>query len=64
MENSDMGTQVLVPYVMIIIAAENFLLSENSMKIFRVGISSTNTVFLSPLDQATMISGVFIRNID
>jgi hypothetical protein len=35
MENSDMSTQFLVPYIMIIIADESFLLPENSMKIFR-----------------------------
>jgi hypothetical protein len=35
MENSDMSTQFLVPYVMIIIADESFLVPENSMKIFR-----------------------------
>jgi len=64
LENSDMITQFLTPYVMKIMADESFLLPENSVKLFRDGISRTNTVFPSPFDQTMTSSRVFIPNVD
>jgi hypothetical protein len=64
MENIDMSTQFLTPYIMIIMADESFLLHKNPMKIFCDGISSPNTVCPSPFDQTATSSRMFIRNVE